>query len=173
MKKQSMLTLAALAVLALGTAPAAAQSSTYAGDGRGQTYVAPVPAGWEAGPGPELGMGRKFGRGVVNVLTFWTEIPRNVALEWQRTDPASGFFLGVGKGVGYGYARLMAGIYDIVTFPAPVPMGYAPVMQPEFTAENPYREVATGHELIVPLTPMPSQADLEADRAVRPSRQWP
>jgi putative exosortase-associated protein (TIGR04073 family) len=155
MKKPTMLTLAALAVLALGTTPATAQTD------------------WDPRHGPEPGMGYKFGRGVVNVLTFWTEVPRNVALEWQRTDPASGFFLGVGKGVGYSYARLMGGVYDIVTFPFPVPMGFAPVMHPEFSAHNEYREVATGRELLQPLHVTYSHEDVMADRAVRPTRHWP
>lgn len=124
MKKQMTRYLAILTVFGLGVAP------SLAGEQR-QILT-------EARPRPELGMGYKFGRGAVNVLTFWTEVPRNVAIEWQRTDPASGFFLGVGKGVGYGFARLMGGIYDMVSFPFPVPLGFAPVMDPEFSVHNQY-----------------------------------
>lgn len=156
MKKRICLACTVLAILALAVLPAAAET--------GPTKV---------GPGPEPGMGYKFGRGAVNVLTCWTEIPRNVAIEWQRTDPASGFFLGVGKGLGYGYARLMGGIYDMVTFPFPVPMGYAPVMDPEFSAHNEYRERATGSEAIEPLTVEPAHEDSLAAYETGSTRQWP
>jgi putative exosortase-associated protein (TIGR04073 family) len=120
-------------------------------------------------------MGYKFGRGAVNVLTCWTEIPRNVALEWQRTDPASGFFLGVGKGLGYGYTRFVGGVYDMVTFAFPVPMGFAPVMDPEFSVYNEYREAPSGRLTVEPLDV--ATADESEEPATRYSaqskRQWP
>lgn len=158
MKTQKKHWLAAIAILALGVAPALAQSEPLL----------------EARPRPERGMGYKFGRGAVNVLTCWTEIPRNVAIEWQRTDPASGFFLGVGKGLGYGYARFMGGLFDMVTFPFPVPMGFAPVMDPEFPVENP-NAVATERFVAEPLhmeEPGAETADLRDYSATSP-RQWP
>jgi putative exosortase-associated protein (TIGR04073 family) len=161
MMKQMKRWLALVAILGLGVAPAIAQGQPL----------------HDARPRPERGMGYKFGRGAVNVLTFWTEIPRNVAIEWQRTDPASGFFLGVGKGIGYGYARFMGGLFDMVTFPFPVPMGFAPVMDPEFAVENPNRD-APGHQpYIVEVLTMEeyhAHAHTEAwDYSATPSRQWP
>lgn len=161
MKKQIKQWLAFMAILGLGVAPVMAQGQTL----------------HEARPRPERGMGYKFGRGAVNVLTCWTEIPRNVAIEWQRTDPASGFFLGVGKGIGYGYARFMGGVFDMVTFPFPVPMGFAPVMDPEFAVENPNRD-APGHQpyIVEALTIEENHADSqtgEGDYAATSSRQWP
>lgn len=163
MKKKLMLTLTAMALLGLASAPAMAADAT------------------DSNPAPEPGMGYKFGRGAVNVLTCWTEIPRNVAIEWQRTDPASGFFLGVGKGLGYGYTRFMSGMYDMVTFAFPVPTGFAPVMEPEFSAHNEHREAPSGQLVVEPLDmDMGEQAKMEEEtRGARDvytagsRRQWP
>ncbi len=77
-------------------------------------------------------MFHKFGRGVVNVLTGWIEIPKNVAKQWRETDPFTGFVLGVIKGFGWGFGRTVAGFYEIVTFPFPIPRDYQPIMMPEF-----------------------------------------
>jgi putative exosortase-associated protein (TIGR04073 family) len=77
-------------------------------------------------------MMHKLGRGVVNVLTCWVEVPRNIAAEWEKTDPATGFVLGTVKGFGWGFARLATGVYETFTFPLPVPENYQPMLQPEF-----------------------------------------
>lgn len=158
MKKKLMLMLTAVAVFGLAAVPARAADPL------------------ESHPGPEPGMGYKFGRGAVNVLTCWTEIPRNVAIEWQRTDPASGFFLGVGKGLGYGYTRFASGVYDMVTFAFPVPTGFAPVMDPEFSVHNEHREAPSGPLRVEPLK---MEMEPEEERGARKiysagsQRQWP
>lgn len=74
----------------------------------------------------------KLGRGVVNVLTGWVEIPKTIAKEWRRTDPFTGTIVGFFKGLGWGVARTLAGFYEVVSFPFPVPRGYEPVMEPEY-----------------------------------------
>jgi putative exosortase-associated protein (TIGR04073 family) len=78
----------------------------------------------------------KLGRGFTNVLTSWVEVPRNVAIEWEKTDPASGFILGMIKGFGWGFSRLVTGVYDVFTFPFPVPRNYEPMMEPEFVVSD-------------------------------------
>jgi putative exosortase-associated protein (TIGR04073 family) len=157
MIKKLMFTLIAVAMLSFAAAPATAGEPG------------------EVSPGPEPGMGYKFGRGAVNVLTCWTEIPRNVALEWQRTDPASGFFLGVGKGLGYGYTRFVGGVYDMVTFAFPVPMGFVPVMEPEFSVYNEYREAPSGRLTVEPLDVAAADEPEEpvTRYSARSKRQWP
>ena len=77
-------------------------------------------------------MMHKLGRGVVNVLTGWIEIPKNIAVEWKKTDPFSGFIVGALKGFGWGWGRTVSGAYDVLTFPLPVPAQYKPLMEPEF-----------------------------------------
>jgi putative exosortase-associated protein (TIGR04073 family) len=77
-------------------------------------------------------MMHKLGRGVVNVFTCWVEVPRNIAIEWEKTDPATGLVLGTVKGFGWGFSRLATGFYDAFTFPFPVPENYQPMLDPEF-----------------------------------------
>jgi putative exosortase-associated protein (TIGR04073 family) len=78
----------------------------------------------------------KLGRGVTNVFTCWVEVPRQISTEWQKTDPVTGFFVGGIKGVGWGFARFVTGVYDTVTFPIPVPPGYQPMIEPEFVVTD-------------------------------------
>lgn len=78
----------------------------------------------------------KLGRGVANVFTCWVEVPRHVANEWEKTDPASGIVLGTIKGIGWGFARFVTGAYETVTFPVPIPAGYEPMIQPEFVVTD-------------------------------------
>ena len=77
-------------------------------------------------------MMHKLGRGVVNFFTGWIEIPKNIAVEWKKSDPFSGFVVGTVKGFGWGWGRTLCGVYDVFTFPLPIPENYAPLMDPEF-----------------------------------------
>jgi len=74
----------------------------------------------------------KLGRGITNVFTCWVEVPRNIASEWQKTDPVTGFFMGTVEGLGWGFARFATGVYDTCTFPFPIPADYQAMMEPEF-----------------------------------------
>jgi len=74
----------------------------------------------------------KLGRGIVNVLTGWIEIPKEIAEAWRETDPVSGFVVGGIKGIGYTIVRTVAGFYEILTFPMPFPENYGPIIEPEF-----------------------------------------
>jgi putative exosortase-associated protein (TIGR04073 family) len=74
----------------------------------------------------------KLGRGVVNILTGWVEIPRNIAKEWRRTDPFTGTVIGLFRGAGWAVARTFVGFYEVISFPFPVPREYEPIMQPEY-----------------------------------------
>ncbi|MCB2156042.1 exosortase system-associated protein, TIGR04073 family [bacterium] len=77
-------------------------------------------------------MFHKLGRGVSNLLLGWVEVPKCIAKEWHQTDPFTGTIVGFVKGVGWGVARTLAGAYEIISFPFPVPREYAPIMYPEF-----------------------------------------
>ena len=74
----------------------------------------------------------KLGRGVVNVFTGWIEIPKNMAKEWRAIDPFSGVVVGGVEGLAWGIGRTASGLYDVVTFPLPIPDDYMPLMEPEF-----------------------------------------
>lgn len=77
-------------------------------------------------------MMHKFGRGVVNVLTGWIEVPKNISKEIKETDPFSGVVVGTVKGIGWGWGRTFTGVYDVFTSPLPIPEKYEPLMEPEF-----------------------------------------
>jgi putative exosortase-associated protein (TIGR04073 family) len=77
-------------------------------------------------------MTHKLGRGVINIMTGWIEIPKTIAAKWRETDPATGFVMGFIQGTGWAFCRTAAGGYDVVTFPFDAPAGYAPLLEPEF-----------------------------------------
>lgn len=74
----------------------------------------------------------KLGRGITNMLTGWIEIPKNIAVNWEKTDPFTGLIVGSIKGIGWSWTRTVSGLYDVFTFPFPVPENYRPLMEPEF-----------------------------------------
>ncbi|MBN1517115.1 exosortase system-associated protein, TIGR04073 family [Candidatus Sumerlaeota bacterium] len=77
-------------------------------------------------------MAHKFGRGVVNVFTGWVEVPKAIAEDWREKDPFTGFITGFVRGAVWGAARTATGIYEVVTFPVPIPSGYGPLIEPEY-----------------------------------------
>jgi putative exosortase-associated protein (TIGR04073 family) len=72
----------------------------------------------------------KLGRGVVNTAFGVVEIPKQIVKRALDTGCASGYISGLFVGTGYFVLREMAGIYEIVTFPIPIPEHYAPVIDP-------------------------------------------
>jgi len=77
-------------------------------------------------------MFRKLGRGTMNLLTGWVEVPKGIATMWKESDPATGFVVGGISGIGWGFARTVGGLYEIFSFPFPYPEDYAPLIEPEF-----------------------------------------
>ena len=76
--------------------------------------------------------GRKLGRGAANVAMGVAEIPRTIMEENRRHGPLTAALWGPIKGIWRTVGREIAGVHDIVTFPAPVPPHYGPVIHPEF-----------------------------------------
>jgi putative exosortase-associated protein (TIGR04073 family) len=74
----------------------------------------------------------KFGRGVVNLALGIMEVPGRMVAEGRRRGPLWALSLGFAKGVGGFVTRELVGVYEIVTFPAPVPRGYQPILEPEY-----------------------------------------
>lgn len=102
-------------------------------------------------------MGKKLGRGIVNILTGWIEIPKNIAAEWRKTDPFTGFIVGGIEGIGWGWVRTVTGVYDTVTFLFPIPKDYEPLMEPEYILPDMWGE---------PL-PMMDGMDIPQDNDIR------
>ncbi len=67
----------------------------------------------------------KAGRGLVNLLTGWIELPKNIHLGTQEENPIIGIGLGLVKGTGLMLTRLAFGAYETVTFLIPYPPAYA------------------------------------------------
>ena len=74
----------------------------------------------------------KLGRGVANTLTGWVEIPKNIYNTSVEDNAFSGMTLGLAKGAGMGIVRTGAGIYEIATFPFPLPENYKAILEPEY-----------------------------------------
>ena len=74
----------------------------------------------------------KLGRGVANVLTGWVEIPKNVYNVSVEENALTGATLGLAKGAGMTIVRTGAGIFEIATFPFPLPQDYKPILEPEY-----------------------------------------
>ena len=75
---------------------------------------------------------KKLGRGLANVLTGWVELPKNIYDTSVEENALSGMTMGLAKGLGMTIVRTGAGVYEVVTFPLPVPEDYQPVLEPEF-----------------------------------------
>ena len=91
-----------------------------------------------AAEGMDPGMAiSKLGRGAVNTVTGWVEIPKRVQETSAESGAAAGFTWGLLRGLGYGIVRTAAGLYEIISFPFPAPPDYAPVMEPEYVFSEP------------------------------------
>jgi putative exosortase-associated protein (TIGR04073 family) len=67
----------------------------------------------------------KMGRGMVNILTGWLELPKHLHLGTQASNPVTGMMTGLLKGAGLMLLRSGVGLYEAATFPLPVPKGFA------------------------------------------------
>ncbi len=73
----------------------------------------------------------KLGRGVANTLTGWVELPKNIYSTSVEDNAFAGMTLGLAKGAGMTLVRTSAGIYEVATFPFPLPENYRPILEPE------------------------------------------
>src|SRR3989338_6371138 len=73
----------------------------------------------------------KLGRGVTNTLTGWVELPKNIYSTSVEENALAGMTVGLAKGAGMSIVRTSAGIYEIATFPFPLPQDYKPILEPE------------------------------------------
>lgn len=74
------------------------------------------------------GIGIKFGRGLLNVLTSPAEIPCAVDME-REGSKIGGFFSGLGKGTGLMLRRILSGVTEVGTFMIPMEATLSPVCQ--------------------------------------------
>ena len=76
--------------------------------------------------------GTKLGRGMSNLLFGWFEIVNEIGNESDRHGIWIGFPSGLIRGTTFTIARVLAGAYEMVTFPLPNgSKGYEPILLPE------------------------------------------
>jgi putative exosortase-associated protein (TIGR04073 family) len=78
---------------------------------------------------------RKLGRGCSNLLFGIVEVPNQIT-KVDSSEGGAAITYGIGKGIFRWVRREFVGVYEIFTFPIPVPHGYKPVMTPEFPNED-------------------------------------
>ncbi len=75
----------------------------------------------------------KLGRGIANTLTGVVAIPVTMGRERDKHGIMAGMTTGLIKGIGWFVVRELVGVYEILTFPIPVPEGYRPILDdPEY-----------------------------------------
>ncbi len=75
----------------------------------------------------------KLGRGTANVATCSFELPQTMGQTAEEKGPFAGLTWGVFQGALNVAARAAVGVYEIATFPLPLPKNYEPVLkEPEF-----------------------------------------
>lgn len=77
----------------------------------------------------------KLGRGIVNILTFIGELPKQMVLTGRDKGFTAAITLGFLKGLGMSVVRLGAGIWEVALFLSPWPDDYKPVLEPEYVWE--------------------------------------
>lgn len=74
---------------------------------------------------------QKFGRGLAGMTCGVLELPGNIVKETRARGPV-GIPLGLAMGVGMIVTRELAGVYEFVSAPFPVPAGFRPILEPEY-----------------------------------------
>ncbi|MEA3489684.1 MAG: exosortase system-associated protein, TIGR04073 family [Candidatus Omnitrophota bacterium] len=86
---------------------------------------------------------KKLGRGVANVVTCPFELPKGMGDAKEDKGIFAGLTWGIFEGTVNVVKRAVVGVYEIVTFPLPVPGDYEPIMEdPEFFLEKEKHEGA-------------------------------
>lgn len=75
---------------------------------------------------------RKLGRGTANVVFGIAEVPNQYSKANAEGSGAAAIGYGLPKGIVRWIGRELVGVYEIVTFPIPLPHGYKPIMKPEW-----------------------------------------
>ena len=80
---------------------------------------------------------KKLGRGISNVITCPFELIAQPSRVNNSDGPTAAFTYGILQGVAMTCFRGVVGVYEIVTFPIPVPKHYGPILtNPEFFFED-------------------------------------
>jgi len=75
---------------------------------------------------------RKLGRGLSNTFFGFLEFPKNIVDVAEEDGALASITYGVARGFAMTFLRTGVGLYETVTFLAPVPWEYKPILEPEF-----------------------------------------
>ena len=75
----------------------------------------------------------KFGRGMANIVISPMELYAQPVLLAKDNDITVAIFGGLLKGIAMFVAREVVGVYEVITFPVPLPKGYRPIIKPATT----------------------------------------
>ena len=75
----------------------------------------------------------KFGRGMANIVISPGELYAQPLLLSKSSESSIAIFGGLCKGISMFIAREVVGVYEVVTFPVPLPKGYKPIIKPATT----------------------------------------
>ena len=95
-----------------------------------------LPAASAASVEPEGTPLRKLQRGFLNAALSPLEIARALSEEKKTDSVIPTWATALGRGSVFAVGRVLAGAYEIVTFPLPLPSGYQPIVYPEFGWEH-------------------------------------
>lgn len=91
---------------------------------------------WAAGSVAE-GIALKAARGLDNtVLGLVTDWPKTMYYQSKAHGLPYGMTVGFAEGLAVGVGRTGVGIYELATFPVPVPAHYEPILSPQFSLEH-------------------------------------
>ncbi len=74
--------------------------------------------------------GTKLGRGISNILTAPLQYVIQTSRLNEDHDAVTALLGGLVNGTGFMLWRMGVGVYEVVTFPVPVPSNYGPVLDP-------------------------------------------
>lgn len=77
---------------------------------------------------------QKFIRGLANMSTGWIEVPRQIYAVGTNEGWVTAALRGPFDGIGMFFARTVAGVVEVATFPVPVPT-YKPIVTPVYPWE--------------------------------------
>ncbi len=78
----------------------------------------------------------KAGDGVINAATFWVDVPREMAANYDEDNKLGGYAYGFGMGIYTGFKRGVSGAVDMATL-GMLPPEDKPLMQPAYKVDNP------------------------------------
>lgn len=79
---------------------------------------------------------RKLQRGFLNMALSPWELAHELTYGKKTDSVVPTWVGGLGRGSVYTVGRALTGVYELVTFPIPVPRQYEPVIQPEFAWQH-------------------------------------